>query len=109
MTVIGWLMNGLSPAAGWIDTPVLGRLPPEDVAEKLRQLGEVGDADALERSAGAVTKAAFGPWWPFNDRPWQYVGHAFGFAAGAVGGGPLDIADAGQIAPQESLRGARVK
>jgi hypothetical protein len=96
-------------AADWIDVPVLGSLPPEQVAGKLRQVGELADADAVERAAGAVTKAAFpGAWWPFSDRPWQHIGHAFGFVAG-VGGGPLDITDAGQVAPQEDLRGARVK
>jgi hypothetical protein len=97
-------------AADWVGIPVLGRLPPEQAAEKLRQLGEVRDAEAVERAAGAAPKAAFAaPWWPFSDRPWQHVGHAFGFAAGAAGAGPQDVADAGQIAPQESLRGARVK
>jgi hypothetical protein len=96
-------------AAEWIDVPVLGRLPPEQVAEKLRQVSELADANAVERAAGAVAKAAFpGGWWPFSDRPWQHVGHAFGFVAGAAAS-PLDISDAGQIAPQDALRGARVK
>jgi hypothetical protein len=97
-------------AAEWIDIPVLGNLPPEQAADKLRQVGELGASQAIEQTAGQVAKAAFGvPWWPFSDRPWQHVGHAFGFVAGAPGGGPLDIADAGQIAPQEALRGGRVK
>jgi hypothetical protein len=97
-------------ASDWIDVPVLGRLPPGLAADKLRQLGQSGDADAVERAAGAEAKDAFAvSWWPFGDRPWQHVGHAFGFVTGAAGGGPLDITDAGQIAPQKSLRGARVK
>src|SRR4051794_34637462 len=96
-------------AADWIDVPVLGNLPPEQVADKLRQVGAVSDAEAVEQAAGAAAKSMFPvSWWPFSDRPWQHVGHAFGFVAGAPGG-PLDIADAGQIAPQEALRGARVK
>jgi hypothetical protein len=95
-------------AADWIDVPVLGALPPEQAADKLRQLGAVGDAEAVERAAGAAPKSAFAPWWPFGDRPWQHVGHSFGFVTGAAGGA-REVVDAGQIAPHEALRGARVK
>jgi hypothetical protein len=92
-------------AADWIDVPVLGKLPPEQAADKLRQLGAADDAAALE----AVPKAAFPvALWPFHDRPWQHVGHAFGFVTG-TGSGPLDLADAGQVTPQDSLRGAQLK
>jgi hypothetical protein len=96
-------------AAKWIDIPVLGNLSPEQVADKLREVGEEADANAVER-AGAVAKSAFdlGSWWPFGDRPWQHVGHAFGFVSGAAAGA-RDIVDAGRIKPQTALRGGRVK
>jgi hypothetical protein len=97
-------------AANWINVPVLGSLPPEQAADKLREVGELADAEAVER-AGAVAKGAFGlgSWWPFGDRPWQHVGHAFGFVSGGAGSDPRDIVDAGQVKPQMALRGGRVK
>jgi hypothetical protein len=98
--------------AEWIDLPVLGQLPPEQIAEKLRQLGETADADRIEKAADAVAKAPFLPpsFWPFNDRPWQYVSHMFGFIPHpASGDKPLAIRDAGAVPPDASLRGARVK
>jgi hypothetical protein len=95
-------------SSAWFDIPVLGKLPPEQAARKLQELDETADAAAL---AVPVAKSAFSSssWWPFTDRPWQHVGHAFGFVAGTANAGALDIADAGQIVPQEALRGARVK
>jgi hypothetical protein len=97
--------NPFMSAADWIGVPVLGNLPPEQAAEKLRQVGEVGDAETVARAAGAEGKALFPlSWWPFNDRPWQHVGHAFGFV-----GGTQEIVDAGQVAPQKALRNARLK
>jgi hypothetical protein len=99
-------------ASAWIDVPVLGKLPPEQAAEKLRQLGETATAEQVERAVGAVAKGAFLPesWWPFRDRPWQYVSHVFGFIPrSAVAGAPLPIRDAGAVPPDGSLNGARVK
>jgi hypothetical protein len=98
--------------AEWIGVPVLGKLPPGQLAEKLRQVGEVRDAEAVERVAGATAKASFLPasWWPFSDRPWQHVSHAIGFVADtAAGGASLPIHDAGTVAPDASLKGGRVK
>jgi hypothetical protein len=99
-------------AADWIDVPVLGKLPPEQAAEKLRQLGELKDAEAIEQAAGAEAKSVFASasWWPFADRPWQHVGHVFGFVGDApADGSPRPIGDAGLMQPQIVLKGARVK
>src|SRR5262249_22771916 len=53
-------------AADWIGVPVLGNLPPEQAALKLREAGEAGDAEAVERAAGAAAKGMFPvSWWPF--------------------------------------------
>jgi hypothetical protein len=98
-------------AAGWIDVPVLGKLPPEQAAEKLRQLGAVKDAEAVAQAAGAVARSAIAPasWWPFADRPWQHVGHAFGLVGRTPAGGtPRPSGDAGLMQPCEALKGARV-
>jgi hypothetical protein len=99
-------------AADWIHVPVLGSLPPEQAAEKLRQIGDGQDAEAVARAAGQVAKSAFAPsaWWPFADRPWQHVGHAFGFVGGApADGSPRGLIDAGLNPPKADLKGARVK
>src|SRR5262245_59759117 len=99
-------------SSAWFDIPVLGKMPPEQVAEKLRQLGETADAQRVERVAEAAPKAAFFPasWWPFSDRPWQYVTHAFGFVSSAAPDGlPSSIRDAGTVQPDRGLRGERVK
>jgi hypothetical protein len=97
----------------WVGVPVLGNLPPERVEEKLRQMGETADAERVEHAAAAVAKAAFLPasWWPFADRPWQYVTHQFGFVPPAArrGGTPVHLRDAGAVPPDQSLKGARVK
>jgi hypothetical protein len=96
----------------WFDIPVLGKMPPDQVAEKLRQLGETADAEQIERAAGAASKGLFLPasWWPFSDRPWQYTTHVFGIASrSAPAGAPRPIRDAGTVSPDRSLRGARVK
>jgi hypothetical protein len=99
-------------ASEWIDIPVLAKLPPAQVAEKLRQLGEAGDAERIEQVALIAMKEAFSPmsWWPFSDRPWQHVNHAFGFIPHTASSSPpLPIHDAGMIPPDESLKGGRVK
>jgi hypothetical protein len=99
--------------SGWVGVPVLGKLPPEQVAEKLRQLGETADAERVAHAADAVAKAAFLPasWWPFVDRPWQHVTHQFGFAPATArrGAVPARLRDAGAVPPDGALKGARVK
>ena len=70
------------------DVTVLGKLPPERAAAKLRELGEDEAADALERAQHERPVEHFGrlDWmWPFQDRPWQYTAHALGHLAPAPG------------------------
>jgi len=97
----------------WVGVPVLGELPPEQVAEKLRQLGEADDAERVALAADAVAKGAFLPasWWPFADRPWQHVTHQFGYAPAAARrrAAPAPLRDAGTVPPEVALKGARVK
>ena len=96
------------------DVPVLGKLPPERAAEKLREVEEEGAAEALEGAeefAPAVrTFGRRGAWWPFQDRAWQHTAHAFGYLAPAGPGGEvLPIKHAGNIEADASLKNSRVR
>jgi hypothetical protein len=101
------------PASDWFDIPVLGSLPPDQAEAKLRELGETEAANALR--AAPVGKAfSLQPksWWPFADRPWQHVQHAFGFVTDRADGAAYALADAGdikQVKPNAGLKGALVK
>jgi hypothetical protein len=97
------------------DVPVLGKLPPGRAAEKLREVGEVGAAEAVEEAAveGAAVRT-FGKsaasWWPFGDKAWQHTAHAFGYLAPAAPGVELlPIRHAGNIEADASLKDARIK
>lgn len=99
-------------SANWFDDlPVLGALPPEQAAARLRQLGEDEAAADLERAA--TQAVVFGPAkgrWPFGDRPWQHTAHAFGYLAPAPPGDePRPIRHAGNIAADAALKNSRVK
>jgi len=104
-------------SAHWFDDlPVLGRMPPEQVASKLRELeGDTADTAppakrVVTRGGGPVVTRGFGDWWPFGDRPWHHTGHAFGYIAPALpSSDDLAIQHAGNIAPDASLRNARIK
>src|SRR5919198_2870032 len=96
--------------AEWFnDLPVVGKLPPERAAEKLREVGESRAAEALEGAGDelGVPVRTFGrraAWWPFQDRAWQHTAHAFGYLAPAGPGGELlPIRHAGNIEPDASL------
>ncbi len=94
------------------DLPVLGALPPEEAAARLREVGEEEAATALEEAAEAAGEVSFdrGFRWPFRDRPWQHTAHAFGYLAPAPpGAGMLDIESAGAIGPDITLRDARLR
>jgi hypothetical protein len=104
-------MDASSPR--WLDdVPVLGKLPPEQAAAKLREVGEVEAADALERTRQERRAEHFGPFglkWPF-DRPWQYTSHVFGYLAPTPPGEAMvPIKDAGNIAPDETLKNSRLR
>lgn len=101
--------------ATWFsDLPVLGAMRPEEAAARLRDAGETQAAEALE-GAGAQGAAleSYGigeSRWPFGDRSWQHTAHAFGYLRPTMPGSDLQaIHDAGNIPPEEALRGARVR
>ena len=96
------------------DIPVIGRRSPADAAKVLREIGEAEVADRLERlpertvrsfGLGGLIDDMFGP------RLWSYSTHAFGYIAPHPPGAkaPLPILHAGNLKPDTSLRGQRVK
>lgn len=93
------------------DLPVIGKLPPEQAAAKLREVGEEGAATALESTAEVPTRTFGVPkWWPFQDRAWQHTAHAFGYLAPAPpGDAPLPIRHAGNIEADPTLKNSRIK
>jgi hypothetical protein len=99
--------------ATWFsDLSVLGAMPLEEAALRLRHVGEAEAAEALEAAAqrGAALESTGRLRWPFRDRPWQHTAHAFGYLRPtAPGGDLLAIQDAGNIEPEQALRGARVR
>jgi len=101
----------MTPSTWFNDLPVLGALPPEQAAARLRQLGEVEAAAALENAAHQAVSFKLGKRrWPFTDRPWQHTAHAFGYLAPAgPGAGPQPLRHAGDIAPDPSLKNGRIK
>ena len=96
------------------DMPVLGNMPPEEAAVKLREMGEEETAAALEtaQETQAQTFKLGGrkSWWPFQDKPWQHTAHTFGYLAPVLpGSGPLPIRHVENIPADPGLQGARIK
>ena len=91
---------------------VLGALRPELAAAKLRAMGELEAAVALEAAAKEEI-LSFGPadsLWPFQDRPWQHTAHAFGYLPpGLRSQDPIPLRFAGQVEPDPSLKGVPIK
>ncbi len=99
----------------WFDNlPVLGNMPPEEAAVKLREMGEEETAATLEtaQEAQAQTFKLGGRknWWPFQDKPWQHTAHTFGYLAPVLpGSGSLPIRHVENIPTDPGLQGARIK
>ncbi|MBA2392311.1 MAG: hypothetical protein H0V70_06145 [Ktedonobacteraceae bacterium] len=57
------------------DVPVIGELPPEAAAARLRQVGEDEVAEALE-AIREIPSRTFSPdkqWWERPDKPWLHT------------------------------------
>lgn len=102
----------ISRASEWFDdVPVIGKMGPEEVAERLREAGEVKAAAEVEKAQTLEAASLGGGWkWPWQDKPWQHTSHAFGFlAAGEAGDQLREIKHAGNIAPDVNLKNGRIK
>lgn len=93
------------------DLPVIGKLPPEMAAAKLAEMGDTEAAPLLEAAdAGTVRTFGLFDWWGGEPKPWQHTAHAFGYIAPAgPGEESLPIRHAGDIEPDMTLKGARVR
>jgi hypothetical protein len=96
------------------DLPVLGKLPPEQAAAKLRELDDLESAEALEAAHALTTRGENfkrpQSWWPFGDKPWQHTSHTFGYLAPSPPGSEaLPIQHAGNIVADHTLKNQRIK
>jgi hypothetical protein len=92
---------------------VIGNLPPDLAAAKLREVGEDEIAQALA-DAPELAPASYGVLSRFGigrDRAWQHTAHAIGYLAPVDGPQTslLEIQQAGNIASDEALKGSRIK
>jgi hypothetical protein len=93
------------------DLPVLGNLPADQAAVKLREVGENDAAATLEMTPGP-TRGTFATakWWPFQDKPWQHTAHTFGYLAPAAPSeAVLAIRHAGNVPADPTLKNSRIK
>lgn len=95
------------------DIPVLGALPPAQMASKLAEMGDEELAERLAQAAsGPVqTFSAERSWWPFlRTPPWKHTTHRFGCLAPASGtSGVYPIHPIETIAADSSLKQARLR
>ena len=89
------------------DIEVIGRLPPEQTAAKLRELEE-GEAPERSQSdlSGVIEKGLFDR----TPKPWQHTSHQFGYIPPSNAGvsHPQMIRHAGNMAADQSLKNGRI-
>jgi hypothetical protein len=96
------------------DILVIGALDPGTAAKHLREIGD-DDLAALLEVAGHPAESPDHRGlkdllkWPFQNRPWQYTKHAFGYIAPNQDTKTLKIVNAGRIKPDASLKGGAIK
>jgi hypothetical protein len=103
-------------ATAWFDDlPVLGRLPPDQAAAKLREVGEKEAAATLETGdiPGTLGLGDSLSWLLGHDpraRLYTNTAHAFGYLAPAAPGDEvLPLRHAGNIVADDALKGKRVR
>lgn len=93
--------------------PVIGTLRALDAAEKLAELGDAANAEAIRMVAHEVGRDVSYALidWPWSKTPvHKYTSHAFGFIPPAPYPEPrVDIVDAGNMDADTTLRGKRLK
>jgi hypothetical protein len=105
----------------WLDDlPVLGKLPPEQAAVLLHEVGEDEAANMLEQMSDEDVNNEAPVFkdreyrvrrrlWPFQDKAWQHTAHVFGYIAPASGNNPLPICSVSNIQADRRLRKARIR
>jgi hypothetical protein len=87
------------------DIPVIGEFPPDKLASKLRELGDVKAAEEIEKSS--KRRGFFGK----GQLPaWKHTAHAFGYIGPVQPGSTnlVPITHAGNIVPGVALKGKRI-
>jgi hypothetical protein len=100
-------------ASHWFDDlQVIGRQPAVQAAAKLREMGDMEAAAALDNRAGSAPQT-FGlrGWLGGREPAWQHTAHAFGYIDQDSGTDDrsLPIRHAGQIAADDTLRNATIR
>jgi hypothetical protein len=91
------------------DLPVIGKLPPTQAADKLREVGEIDTAEVLESAEKDVLQT-YGAWTLLGDKPWQHTAHTLGYLAPAPPNSrDLPIQSVSNIAPDLTLKSDRIK
>jgi hypothetical protein len=91
------------------DLPVIGKLPPIEAANKLREVNEIDAAEALE-SVEKDSLQTYGSWTLLGDKPWQHTAHTLGYLAPIPPNSrDLPIQSASNIVPDLTLKGDRIK
>lgn len=112
-------METFDPKYWFEDTPVLAKLPPERAAAKLRELGDIKTAEAIENSIqktttrGLTTRSDTGWNWPRlgEPKPWQHTSHTFGYIPPFEPGSlhMVDIIHASNTKADNNLKNSRIK
>jgi len=91
-------------------SPVIGSLTASEASLKLKEMGHLDAAAKIELGRETTFSAMK---WPGQaaPKPWQFTSHAFGFIRSSDGGSsqPMEIVDAGNMAPDLTLKDSRVK
>jgi hypothetical protein len=88
--------------------PVVGAMPPDRAAAKLSELGE-GVAPPPADPDRPVFRGPL-DFLPWKKKLWASTAHAFGYLPPAPpGSGPVPVVHAGDVRPDPSLKGARVR
>src|SRR2546430_1413780 len=95
-------------AQPFADLPVIGALPHDAAAAKLREVGEDAAADAVERASPPPETMRAGGWWPFSNRAWQHTAHSIGFLPTGGASGRQKILGLGEAQADASLKNARI-
>lgn len=99
----------------WFENlPIIGELSGKQAAGKLREVGEDAAADLLEQFEEAESQifdlGEHKRRWPFQDKPWQYTTHTFGYLAPvSPGNNEHAIRHIEEIIADPTLRGECIK
>ncbi|MFE8599381.1 hypothetical protein [Archangium violaceum] len=93
------------------EIPVLGAMSALDAAMKLRELGEDELAARLEGAQLDLrgSKPARSSLWPFQDKPWQYTEHAFGYIKAGSSTEDQPLVSAASIRADKNLLNSQIK